>query len=122
MKLFTLDAEFGKEIERFGSKNLIVNHMLHNTSGDIHIVCMHLGKSGLVGLHKALTPQLFVVIEGKGWVKGKEDRKIPISKGQIAFWDKEEWHETTTEDGLVAIVIEGDDINPCQFLKEIVIN
>lgn len=119
MKIFTFDAEAGKEVERFGSKNLVVTHILHNTFGDIHMVCMHLERNGLVGLHQADTPQLFMVIEGKGWVKGKENRKIAISQGQIAFWDKEEWHETTTEDGLVAIAIEGDGINPYQFLKEV---
>lgn len=32
------------------------------------------------------------------------------------FWDKNEWHEAGTNIGLVAIVIEGDLMNPSGFM------
>lgn len=119
LKIFRFDTEVGKKIENYGSKNLSLVPMLRGVADNIQIVCMHLQQGGLVGLHQAAAPQLFVVVEGEGWVKGQENKEVHISKGEIAFWDKGEWHETTTENGLVAIVIEGENINPNQLLKEI---
>ncbi|HDX9588930.1 TPA: hypothetical protein ROX98_001896 [Bacillus pseudomycoides] len=37
--------------------------------------------------------------------------KIPIQAGQAAFWEKGEKHETSTKTGLMAIVIEGEDLS-----------
>jgi hypothetical protein len=35
---------------------------------------------------------------------------------QAAFWEPGEEHESGSETGMVALVIEGDSLNPDQFL------
>ncbi|ENQ3080120.1 hypothetical protein ACEOWG_003399 [Bacillus cereus] len=42
---------------------------------------------------------------------GENKEKIPIQAGQAAFWEKGENHETSTKTGLMAIVIEGEDLS-----------
>ncbi|MBO8170894.1 MAG: cupin [Bacillaceae bacterium] len=76
-------------------------------------------KDGLVGWHQASVPQLFMVIEGEGWVKGKENRNIPFRQGEMVLWEAGEWHEASTIDGMTAIVVECQELNPQQFLDEI---
>jgi quercetin dioxygenase-like cupin family protein len=55
---------------------------------------------------------MLLVVEGEGWVKGEDRVAIPIRKGQLALWEPGEWHETSTENGMVAINIESDRLKP----------
>lgn len=83
------------------------------------IGCMYLEREGVVGYHYATVPQLFLVMQGEGWVRGEGNEKIRIAKGEAAFWEGGEGHETTTDTGLTAIVIESEELDPARFLKEI---
>lgn len=69
---------------------------------------MRLGPGGSIGYHQASAPQLFAVVEGTGWTAcGPDRRREPISAGGAVAWDVGEWHEVGSDEGLVAIVIEG---------------
>ncbi|MEJ2756843.1 MAG: cupin domain-containing protein [Anaerolineales bacterium] len=105
MKLFCFYREVGREIVHFDSRRLI-QAPLAKLSAPAHISCMYLEAGGVIGLHQATIPQLFAVVEGEGWVQGKSGERIPIQKGQAVYWEAGEWHETTTDSGLTAIVIE----------------
>ena len=118
MRIFRFDSEVGKPIEKFGSSNLIITRIVSFT-GSVHINCFHLEAKGLVGYHQAVVPQLFLVVDGKGWVRaGDSSERQIIAKGQAAYWDKEEWHESGTDDGMTVIVVEGDTLDPMPFLKK----
>jgi quercetin dioxygenase-like cupin family protein len=67
---------------------------------------MRLSPGGLVGLHEASGPQLLAIVEGEGWIRGQDEVRTPISAGEAVFWEAGEWHETGSEGGLVALVIE----------------
>lgn len=79
---------------------------------------MRLEPGGLVGMHPASTPQLLAVVEGEGWIRGEAGPQTPIPAGGAVFWSEGEMHETGTESGLTAIVVEtralvdGDDLGP----------
>jgi hypothetical protein len=77
---------------------------------------MYVGSKGVIGYHQAVTPQLFLIVEGKGWVRGgSSDERMPIGMGQAAFWEKGEWHESGTDTGMTAIVMEGETLIPSEF-------
>ncbi|GIO31687.1 MULTISPECIES: cupin domain-containing protein [Paenibacillus] len=109
MKIVDFGSEKGRIIEAFGSQNLAMTRIL-SSSGELQTGCMHLGPNGVVGYHQATVPQLFLVVGGEGFVKGKENEELPIQAGSAAFWEAGEWHETRTEQGLTAIVIEGESL------------
>lgn len=71
---------------------------------------MHLEENGLIGYHQAVVPQLLLVVHGEGWVRGETDEYIKVHSGEAVFWDKDEWHETKTDTGLTAIVIESEEL------------
>lgn len=87
-------------------------------SAAIHVSCMRLPPGGLVGLHQASGPQLLAVVEGGGWFRGQEEERTRISPGEAVFWNAGEWHETGSDGGLVAVVIEsrhlaaGENLGP----------
>ena len=65
MNIFRFDADVGQAIGNFGSENLILSRIAHLTTA-ARVSCFHLGSGGKVGYHQAVTPQLFLVMQGKG--------------------------------------------------------
>lgn len=109
MKIYSFERENGKRIDAFDSQHLTMTRIMNGNS-HYQVGCMHLEANGLVGLHQATVPQLLLVIQGEGVVKGEEGEEFRIKEGYAAYWNKGEWHETRTETGLMAIVIEGDSV------------
>lgn len=114
MKIFSFGPDRGEKIEKFNS-NFIFSKILHS-NGDAKVSCFHLSQNGIVGYHQAATPQLFLVVQGAGWVRGETSERTPITKYQALFWNKNEWHEVGTNTGLVAIVIESESLNPSAYI------
>ena len=117
MKVFRFDQEIGQKMGVYDS-NFILSRIVM-TERPARVGCMYLERGGLIGFHQAAVPQLFLVVQGKGWVRGEENEKRRITQGEAAFWDAGEGHETTTDTGLTAIVIESEVLDPAKFLTEI---
>ena len=84
----------------------------------LHISCLHLEASGLIGSHDAVSDQLLLVVQGSGVVTGEELQVVAIEPGCAVFWHQGEVHETRAqENGLTAIVIEGQKLNPAEVMK-----
>lgn len=116
MRLYSFRAADGRAITEFGSERVAITGILRVSGGDVHIGCMHLEPGGRVGAHRATTPQLFLIVSGEGWVRGPEPERTAISADQAAFWESGEEHESGSDTGMVALVIEGDTLNPDQLL------
>ncbi|MGE6506039.1 cupin [Bacillus cereus] len=110
MKIFDFSEKVGKHLSVVQS-NFIMSKIL-NHRGNIHIGAMHLHENGIIGNHEAVVSQLLLIVDGTGYVCGvnKEKIKIEIEAGQAVFWEKEELHETSTEHGLTAIVMEAENL------------
>ncbi|EJQ72070.1 cupin [Bacillus mycoides] len=102
MKIFDFSAEAGKHISAFQS-NFIMTKIL-NHQGNIHIGAMHLQENGIIGYHEAVVSQLLLIVDGA------DKEKVKVEAGQAVFWVKDEFHETSTEKGLMAIVNESDGL------------
>ena len=117
MKLYCFDSGVGRAIDMFGSSHLTLSRVVR-LANEAQIVCMYLGPKGLVGFHQATVRQLFLVVDGSGWVRGEAPERVPIAARQAAFWEAGEWHEAGSETGLTAIVIESEALDPEQFMPE----
>lgn len=103
------------------SRNLIrfVMSRITQMATPAQVVCMHLDEGDMIGYHEAAVSQLFLIISGGGFVRTDTHDVTKVSCGEAVFWKKGEWHETKTDTGLIAIVIESDtlDITPLIALK-----
>ena len=106
MKVYNYSRTRGKEITKFGSH--FVMSRITQTEESVHIGAMYLDEGGVIGYHQAVTPQLLIIVNGEGFVRGEGEDLVKVKKGDAVFWNKDEWHETTTEKGLTAIAIEGE--------------
>jgi len=115
VNIYRFDADVGQSIDNFGSVNFILSRIVQLTA-QARVSCFHLGPEGKVGYHQAVSPQLFLVVQGEGWVRDETSGRVPILMGCAVFWDKDEWHESGSDNGLTAIVIESEIINPTEFM------
>jgi len=116
LERYAFDQTTARPIESFGSAQAGVTHLV-SSPGPCFVVCIRLGAGGVLGRHRATENQLFLVVEGTGSVRAEAGDFAPIAAGQSAFWRAGEDHETRTETGLTAIVIEGQDIAPGPGLR-----
>ena len=105
----------GGTISSFESQNAWLSGIVY-LHAEAQISHLQLGPGGLLGLHPAATPQLFVVVGSSGWVSGEASGRAPITPGQVAFWEKGERHASGTDTGLAAIIIESERLDPTEFL------
>lgn len=115
MRRFRFDADVGHVIERFGSVNAKISPIMRPEK-EAQIGCLHIGAGGLIGGHPAVGQQLFLVVSGEGWVRTQSQERQPITAGHAAFWEDGEWHESGSETGMMVIVIEGEQLDPAQFM------
>ncbi|KFN02462.1 cupin [Bacillus clarus] len=71
---------------------------------------MHLQANGIIGYQEAVVSQLLLIVDGEGFVCGADKEKLKVKAGQAVFLEKGEFHETSTENGLIAIVMESENL------------
>lgn len=116
LEFFRFDKEIGKKVTQFDS-NFIMSRII-KTENTVQIGCMHLEADGIIGFHKAVVPQLLLIVAGEGAVRSDGKPKTTVKAGDAVFWEKGEGHETSTKSGLTAIVIEGEELNPSDFMPQ----
>jgi quercetin dioxygenase-like cupin family protein len=67
---------------------------------------------GRIVRHPATFPQILAVLEGSGQVSGADGTFRPIAAGEAVFWAAGEEHETITDAGLTALVLEAEGLEP----------
>ena len=117
MKFYQFGSQVGRPITAFDSVNVVITP-IQRALREVQIGCLHIEPQGRVGYHQAVGPQLFLVVQGNGWVRAERKERTPISAGMAAFWSDGEWHESGSESGMTVIVIEGETLDPAQYLTD----
>ena len=76
----------------------------------IQAAIFRVAPGGRLVRHPATFPQILAVLEGSGEVSGADGVVEPIAAGE-AFWHEGEEHETKSEVGLTALIIEGESLD-----------
>jgi len=76
-----------------------------------HAVVIEIGAGGVVGRHPAGVAQLFVVVRGSGWVSGADGERVTIEAGDAVAWEAGEEHESGSETGMTAVVVEAESLD-----------
>jgi quercetin dioxygenase-like cupin family protein len=118
MKLFRFDPKVGRNIDQYKSSGFVISKVV-SPSTEVVINCAYLNANGVIGYHQAALPQLFLVVQGEGWVRGESPERVSLKAGQAAYWEKEEWHESGTETGMTVIIIEGVNMDPAKQLPPV---
>lgn len=101
--------ETAHAITHFDSRGATISGVAR-CSGQVRVSFIELDPGGVLGMHEAATPQLFLVVEGAGRVRSGDADPVPLAQGQGAYWEAGELHETVTDNGLTAIIVEADEM------------
>ena len=112
MKLYRFDAAVARPITQFGSAGAAIAPITRPGPGFVQLGCIHLAPGGHVGRHPARGAQFLLVVAGDGWVAGADGTPTPIAAGQAAFWEPGEAHESGSERGMTALVLEAESLGP----------
>ena len=80
--------------------------------GGVQAAVFRLSAGGRIVRHPATVPQILAVLEGDGRVSGPDGELEPIAAGEAVFWSAGEEHETVSEGGLTALVLEAEGLSP----------
>ncbi len=114
VEFYSFNKDNGMKITKFDS-DFVMSRIVRTTNAT-YIGFMYLEENGIIGYHQATMPQLLLVVSGEGLVRGESEEYFKIEPGTAVFWKKGEWHETKTETGLSAIVIESEELNPSAYM------
>jgi quercetin dioxygenase-like cupin family protein len=78
----------------------------------VQAAIFRLRAGGRIARHPAAVPQILAVLEGHGTVSGGDGARYPVAAGDAVYWAAGEEHETATEHGLTALVLEGPAVRP----------
>ena len=115
MEIYSFKKVCGKRIAHYSS-DFVMTKILQ-TSEATSVGVMYLEENGIVGYHQATTPQLLLIVGGTGSVSVDQEEYVQVGEGDAIFWQQGEWHETKTETGMTAVVIEGMGVNPSFLLQ-----
>lgn len=87
-----------------------VGARVRRLAAEAHFVVIEVGPAGVVGRHPAVGAQLFAVVRGSGWVSGGDGEREPIAIGEVVVWEPGEEHESGSDEGMVALVVEGESL------------
>lgn len=110
MIFFRFDKEIGFPIKRYDSLTAHFITVLRSKE-ETSVGFIHIEAGGVVGYHQASVQQLFIVVQGGGWVTGTNREKMVIESGEGVMWEEGEWHESGSESGMLALVIESESID-----------
>jgi quercetin dioxygenase-like cupin family protein len=79
--------------------------------GEAHAYVMHFGPGGLIGPHEARFGQLFVALDGSGWVAGADGERRALVRGEAAFIARGEVHSKGSDSGLTALMVQVRDFS-----------
>lgn len=110
MKRIQFTQEVANQIINYNSVDAFYRKIM-KTEEPTSIGFIYIEPYGVVGMHEAPIPQLFIVIQGEGWVCGEDGDKIVIKAGEGVFWQQGQAHESGSTTGLTALVIQAEHLH-----------
>jgi quercetin dioxygenase-like cupin family protein len=98
-----------RPITEFGSERASVTHIARGE--DVDVVRIEIEAGGRLGMHLAGSPQLLIVVKGEGTVVADGGTPARVAAGTSVWWRKGELHETRSETGLTAIVVQASSLD-----------
>jgi quercetin dioxygenase-like cupin family protein len=86
------------------------SRLLADGDGQSHVHWLEFEPGGQIGEHPTGFGQLFIVLEGAGWVAGSDGRRIGVGEGQAAYFERGEMHSKGTECGMKVLMVQVTDL------------
>ena len=104
--------------ERASDLESVSTYEAHGTSaarlahgnGEAHAYLLRFDADGAIGQHEAGYGQLFIVLDGRGWVSGRDGVRAEIGAGDVVLFDRGEHHAKGSDTGMTAVMVQVRDL------------
>lgn len=110
IRVVDFGAQVARSIERLSSTGA-TSVELAQGSGESHVYALHFAPGGSIGPHPAGFDQLFLVVQGSGWVAGSDGIRHDVGSNRGAFVPKGEVHSKGSETGMVAVMVQSSEFS-----------
>ena len=105
IRILDFTAQRARAIEQFAASGASSVDLAHG-AGESHAYAVHFVPGGAIGPHPAGFDQLFLVVQGSGWVAGADGVRMSIGTNQGAFVPRGEVHSKGSETGMLALMVQ----------------
>lgn len=105
MEILGRETEAEHPITEFGGRGAHAAE-LASGSGEAHVYRLRFEPGGSIGRHVAGFDQVFVLLEGEGWVEGEDGQRRSVRAGDLAMFARGETHSKGSESGMTALMIQ----------------
>ena len=105
MRVIEFSRNRAQPIALFGSSSAS-SIRLADGQGEAHVYCVYFEPGGCIGEHPAGFDQLFLVMDGSGWVAGADGSRVTLTAGQGVIFENGEHHSKGSEGGMTALMVQ----------------
>ncbi len=105
MRTLDFAALHGVPVEDLGSHS-VTSVRLAQGDGESYVYCLRFEPGGAIGPHPTGFEQLFLVVDGAGWIAGADGRRQRLSVGHGAYLERGELHSKGSDEGMTAIMVQ----------------
>ena len=105
MRVIEFSRNRAQPIELFASSSAS-SVRLADGRGEAHVYCVYFEPGGCIGEHPTGFGQLFLVMDGSGWVAGADGSRVTLTAGQGAIFENGERHSKGSEGGMTALMVQ----------------
>ena len=105
IEIIRFDSQRAQRIEQYASTGAS-SVALASGSGENHAYAVHFIEGGSIGPHPAGFDQLFLVVQGAGWVAGEDGVRESVLASQGAFIRRGTIHSKGSEAGMLAVMLQ----------------
>ncbi len=109
MQTFNIGRDVATLIDRHASVGA-AQVTVGRSTDEAHLNVVYLEAGGVLGEHEAPTPQLFIVVDGSGWVSSADGAPREVSAGMAILWSKGELHASGTATGMIAVIVQAFEL------------
>ncbi|GIK19927.1 MAG: hypothetical protein AMXMBFR77_06470 [Phycisphaerales bacterium] len=109
MRLIQLSPADAEPISLFAATGAS-SRLLADGDGEAHVHWLQFEPGGQIGQHPTGFGQLFIVVEGSGWVAGGDGRRVELRAGEAAYFERGERHSKGSDRGMKVIMVQIADL------------
>ncbi len=109
MRLLPTSDAVWRVIDQYSAREATTTQ-LADGSGEAHVHLLRIGAGGIIDRHEAGFGQLWVALEGSGWVSGDDGVRHAIGQGEIAVIERGEHHAKGSDTGMTALMVQIRDL------------
>ncbi|GAA3183903.1 hypothetical protein GCM10020255_079360 [Rhodococcus baikonurensis] len=95
------------DADEYGSRNITMMQLARSVGGgEFRSHFAWCRPNSLLGKHSANLWQLYVVVDGSGWVAEGDGRQVSMATGEAVVWSPGEIHESGSDDGMLVVIVQ----------------